>query len=433
MIPSSEWTKSSLGECFRIKHGWAFKGEFFSDSGPFVLLTPGNFREDGGLQAREEREKFYVGQFPSDFLLKRGELLIVMTDLTQNAPILGSPAIVPCDDKYLHNQRLGKVIHLDESKLRKLFLYHLLNSRNVREQIKATATGATVKHTAPERIYSVRVMLPPIHIQERIASILSAYDDLIENNLRRIAILDEMATMIYREWFVNFRFPDRERVRMVRSDVGRTPSGWTTEPLENVCVRITDGSHWSPTTVRSTHRMASSKDMRRWGLDISECRTISKEDYDSLVRNDCRPLAGDILITKDGANYLKYCFAVEKNLDVVLLSSIAMLRPQEQVLSTYLSFYLRDPAVKARLSGRVSGVAIPRIVLADFRRFKIMLPDRATLRDFHKVVDPMVKLCCHLTECNRNLRQARHLLLPKLISGEVNVENLNTEAVAQGV
>ena len=147
------WIESTLGECFRIKHGWAFKGEFFADSGPFVLLTPGNFREDGGLQERGDREKFYTGEFPHEFLLREGELLIVMTDLTQNAPILGSPAIVPCNDKYLHNQRLGKVVDLDESKLKKRFLYYLLNMHNVRGQIRATATGSTVRHTAPDRIY----------------------------------------------------------------------------------------------------------------------------------------------------------------------------------------------------------------------------------------------------------------------------------------
>ena len=102
------WKHSRLGNYFRIKHGYAFKGEFFADSGPYVLLTPGNFQADGGIKLKGEREKYYTGDFPSEFLLRRGDFLVVMTDLTQNAPILGSPAFIPEDDRFLHNQRLGK-------------------------------------------------------------------------------------------------------------------------------------------------------------------------------------------------------------------------------------------------------------------------------------------------------------------------------------
>lgn len=352
--------------------------------------------------------------------------------LAREAPI-GNVAIIPPGLKVCLGQRTV-LIRPNGQKINAQYLTYLLLGDEIQGRIQSMSNGATVHHLNMSDIRNLEIPpLPSPKVQDQIASILSAYDDLIENNARRIKILDEMASMIYREWFVNFRLPSYGKVRIVQSDVGRIPDGWTTESLENICQRITDGSHWSPTTIESTYRMASSKDMRRWGLDFSECRTISKEDYDSLVRNDCRPLAGDVLITKDGANYLKYCFAVEKDLDVVLLSSVAMLRPREQALSTYLSFYLRDPAVKSRLSGRVSGAAIPRIVLTDFRRFQIMLPDLAIVRMFHDVVCPIVKLCCRLTECNQNLRRTRDFLLPKLISGEVNVEQIEADAVAQGV
>src|SRR3990167_2838046 len=176
------WKQARLGEFFRIKHGWAFKGEFFADAGPFVLLTPGNFKADGGLHERGEIKKYYIGDFPSEFLLERGDFLVVMTDLTQNAPILGSPAILPQDGRFLHNQRLGKIVDLDESQMDKRFLYYLFNSAGVRAQLKGSATGATVKHTAPERIYAVNVDCPPLPTQRKIASLLSAYDELIENN-----------------------------------------------------------------------------------------------------------------------------------------------------------------------------------------------------------------------------------------------------------
>ena len=87
------WQQCKLGDLLQIKHGFAFKGKYFSDSGKFVLITPGNFREEGGLKLKGDKEKYYTAEFPPDFLLRRGDLLVAMTDLTQNAPILGSPAV----------------------------------------------------------------------------------------------------------------------------------------------------------------------------------------------------------------------------------------------------------------------------------------------------------------------------------------------------
>lgn len=97
-----------------------------------------------------------------------------MTDLTENAPLLGSAAFVADDNVLLHNQRLGKVLNLDKSLATNEFLYWLLNSEQVRAQIRATATGATVKHTAPDRIYAARVQFPPLPVQQAISARLSA-------------------------------------------------------------------------------------------------------------------------------------------------------------------------------------------------------------------------------------------------------------------
>ena len=299
------------------------------------------------------------------------------------------------------------------------FVSFLLQTLNLAHQNAAGAVPGVNRNA----LHLLPVRVPPRAIQDRIADILSAYDDLIENNIRRIKILEQMAEMIYREWFVNFRFPGYEKVRIVESESGPIPQGWKAGPLESVCDRVTDGSHWSPTTVESGRPMASSKDMHRWGLNLATCRMISDDDYDELVRNDCRPLAGDVLITKDGANYLKYCFAVEKDMDVVLLSSVAMIRPNPaEATSRYIEFHLSDSSVKTRLAGRVSGAAIPRIVLKDFRQFTILAPPIAVQRRFEQFVQPFVALCWRLIDKNENLRTTRDFLLPKLISGETSVK-----------
>ena len=218
-----------LANLITVKHGYAFKGEYFKNSGEQIVLTPGNFHEEGGFRLRPGKEKFYAGPIPTDYVLNQGDLIVAMTE--QGEGLLGSTAIIPESGKYLHNQRLGLIRPKEGVDLDLCFIYYLFNTEAVRQQIRATASGAKVRHTSPSRIGEVKVAIPPLETQRRIASILSAYDDLIENNTRRIAILEEMARRIYEEWFVHFRFPGHEQVKMVESELGLIPGGWKIQPL----------------------------------------------------------------------------------------------------------------------------------------------------------------------------------------------------------
>jgi type I restriction enzyme, S subunit len=208
------WPVVRMDEFFRVKHGYAFKGEHFDTDGPYVLLTPGSFNEEGGFRDQREKTKYYTGDVPDGFVLDEGDLIIAMTE--QAPGLLGSSALIPEAVRFLHNQRLGRIVDLNERRLSKKYLYYLFNLSGVRHQISATATGGKVRHTAPERIGKVTLALPPIGVQSRIADILSAYDDLIENNRRRMALLEEVAQHLYREWFVRLRFPGHEHTSGAR-------------------------------------------------------------------------------------------------------------------------------------------------------------------------------------------------------------------------
>lgn len=134
-----KWEVMKLGEAIHVKHGFAFKGENFTSEGDFILLTPGNCHETGGLKLKGEREKFYCGEFPDEYLLSEGDLVVVMTDLVNTASVLGGAFVVPESGRYLHNQRLGLVTVTDETKLSKEFLYYLLNTHSYRMQIRGSA------------------------------------------------------------------------------------------------------------------------------------------------------------------------------------------------------------------------------------------------------------------------------------------------------
>ena len=282
-------------------------------------------------------------------------------------------------------------------------------------------TGATIKYLTGEKLAKVEVDIPPLPTQKRIASILSAYDELIENSQRRIKILEAMARSLYREWFVHFRYPGHENHPRVASALGEIPLGWAAKALDDVCTRITDGSHLSPQSVEDGYPMASVKDMHDWGINVKGCRRISSVDYENLVQNDCKPLTNVLLIAKDGS-YLKHTFVVSEEQDLVILSSIAMLRPNDSIRPNYLCLALRNPVTKARMKGIVSGVAIPRIVLKDFRKFEILVPPDDVQDAWTKIVDPMLAKCRKLVGQTENLRRTRDLLLPRLLSGQIDIE-----------
>ena len=298
------------------------------------------------------------------------------------------------------------------------FLMYFLRSQIGQGLIGAQIVGTSQPKLALFRLKDIDVPAPKREIQDWIVTQLITYDNLIENNNRRIAILEDMAQSLYCEWFVKFRFPDYQDCKFEESSLGLIPEGWDIVPLEEICERVTDGAHKSPQSINDGVPMASVKDMHDFGFNISTCRHISEEDYLELVRQDSVVKQDDILVAKDGS-YLKHTFVVEKDLKVALLSSIAMLRPNEKVKTHWLAYTLKSNIVKERMKQCVSGVAIPRIILKDFRKFKIIFPPIELQEQWNEVAQGMIEQCWNLISRNNNLKKQRDMLLPKLMSGNI--------------
>lgn len=176
IIPS-DWKVMELGALIKLKNGYSFSSNYFSNKGP-IVLTPGNFNLRGGLYFNERNTKHYSGTFPKEYKFEQGDLLVVMTDLTPDCNLLGKPAFVTESD-LLHNQRIGKLI-VDEKRVSKNYLYWLLLSARYAKWMKETAVGSTVRHTSPTNIYKTIVSLPPtLEEQKAIATALSETDALI--------------------------------------------------------------------------------------------------------------------------------------------------------------------------------------------------------------------------------------------------------------
>ena len=132
----------------QVKHGFAFLGEHFANIGTHVVLTPGNFLEKGGFKEKADKAKWYNGPIPDDYVLNKGDLIVAMTEQAEG--LLGSSALIPRSGVYLHNQRLGLVQIRDQKLADQHFIYYLFNSKPVRQQIRGSASGTKIRHTAPD-------------------------------------------------------------------------------------------------------------------------------------------------------------------------------------------------------------------------------------------------------------------------------------------
>lgn len=178
------WMKKTLADLCEIKHGFAFKSEFFSRNGKHVLLTPGNFYESGGYRDRGEKQKYYSGEIPKGFILSKGDLLVAMTE--QAAGLLGSPILIPESGKFLHNQRLGLVTKKQDVAWANEFFFHVFNTKPVRQAIHDSASGVKVRHTSPAKIGEVCVTFPASLTEQR--AIVDKFTALAQETQRLVAI-----------------------------------------------------------------------------------------------------------------------------------------------------------------------------------------------------------------------------------------------------
>jgi type I restriction enzyme S subunit len=411
------WRECKLGDLLEIKHGYAFKGEHFTDSGKFVLLTPGNFKEQGGLKLKGDKEKFYSGEFPEEYLLQEGDIVIAMTDLTQNAPILGSSARIPQGDRFLHNQRLGKIANLKTEDVLPEFVFYLFNSPSVRGQIKGSASGATVRHTAPSRIYDVTTLLPPLTSQRRIAGILSAYDELIENSQRRIKILEAMARALYREWFVHFRFPGNESVPRVPSPLGDIPQGWKVKRIGDCFQTVLGGT---PSRSKPEFWKGGTIPWINSGK-VNDLRITEASEFITplaLQRSAAKLMPkGTTVLAITGATLGQVSLLEIET--AANQSVVGIVDPADHYSEwVYLTISERIEGIIKHASGGAQQHINKEIV----NDVKVVLPPHALSADFKDLVAPMFRELAVLLFQIRNLRRTRDLLLPRLLSGQIGCE-----------
>jgi type I restriction enzyme S subunit len=420
----NNWNTYKLGDLLRIKHGFAFKGEFFSDEkNDNVLLTPGNFNSYGGIKFNWDKQKFYKGEFPVDYILNEGDLIIALTDLTQSCSILGSTAIIKDKDyNYLHNQRLGLVKDINP-KVNANFLYYVFNNSTFRNHVIATKTGSTVSHTAPERIYNYEINIPEdIEEQQSIASILSAIDDKIENNLAINKTLEEMAMALYKHWFVDFGpFQDGE---FVESELGMIPKGWEVKRLDELAEIGSSKRIFYDEYVAEGIPFYRGKEVIELskGKSISSELFISEQKFNEIKAKFDIPTKGDILISSVGT--IGVSWLVDGFEEFYFKDgNLTWIKKYKTFLKgEYLHLWLNSENGKDQINGEVIGSTQKALTISSLRNFKILFPNEEVYQQIgNEFIDYYEQRQLNLIEI-KTLTQLRDTLLPQLISGAVRLK-----------
>jgi type I restriction enzyme, S subunit len=337
--------------------------------------------------------------------------------LAREAPI-GNVAIIPPGLKICLGQRTV-LIRPDRNKVNPHYLTYLLLGDEIQNRILGLSNGATVHHLNMSDIRNLEIPpVPPMTIQDRIAEALSPYDDLTENNTHRIKILEAMAQMIYREWFVKLRFPGHEKERL---NIDHLPDGWTASSvgfLAEDVRRSVDPTELDPETpyIGLEHMPRQSIALSEWGA--------AKQVQSTKLRF----YRGDILFGKIRPYFHKVGLAP---IDGVCSSDAIVIVPKkEEWLSLVLCCVSSGDFVR-QATQTSQGTKMPRANWDVLTRYPVILPKEHILRQFNDLLTPILELIQTLIFCNRNLQQTRELLLPRLISGEVSVEYPETEPAIQ--
>lgn len=402
------WRECKLGDLLEIKHGFAFLGEHFAKEGTHIVLTPGNFFDEGGFKHKVENEKWYRGPIPPDYVLSEGDLIVAMTEQAEG--LLGSAAIVPLGERYLHNQRLGLVRLRDPDAIDIGFVYRLLNSRPVRQQIRASASGTKIRHTSPLRLAEVRVRVPSLAVQRRIAGILSAYDGLIENCQRRIKLLDSMARALYREWFVYFRYPRHESAPLVSSPLGEIPPGWEGKFGDMVTVErdaVTPGDH--PNNEFQHFSIPAFDDGQSPTMVLGKAILSTKYRVDTTC----------VLLSKLNPRIPRVWLPEpEGNVPAVSSTEFLVLRPKPGFSRQFVYAKLCSEEFTRQFASLAIGTSTShqRVKLESLLALPTVVP-RELVEEFTTLVEPLLTMSEQLRSRVRVLRRTRNVLLPRLLAG----------------
>ena len=339
-------------------------------------------------------------------------LVAVLLDIAESA-ILGIEGCFP-------DSVVGFVADPDKADVR--FIKYCMDTLKL--QMQSVSHGTTQDNLSLDKLLTFDFRVPPLPVQRRIASVLSTYDELIENNQRRIQILETMARALYREWFVEFRFPDHDKIPRVASRFGDIPQGWETKPLGEVAHIFRGRSY------RSVDLAGEG------GLPFLNLKCIDRDGgfrrsglkrYTGEYRDTHIAKKGDIVVAVTDMTQERRIVAraalvptLKREFGVYSMDLVRV-EPRPPMPGEYLYAFLRYSSFGDEVKQHANGVNVLHLAPKRITEFQLVVPPIDLIRQFTGVSAPTLGQMDTLESQIENLRCTRDLLLPRLLSGQVTL------------
>lgn len=327
--------------------------------------------------------------------------------LTREAPVGEVGRFTSNDEKVFLGQRLFHY-RPDPNKLDWNFLAYALQSPQIQGKFKGMGFGATVDHVRVGDAERLPIPFPPLNVQKRIGDTLSAYDDLIENNRRRIQLLEQAARLLFKEWFVHLRFPGQEHTQIIDG----VPEGWEKKVLGDVCFEVRETV--SPSALEANTPYIGLEHMPRRSITLCEWGQAEQ-----VTSSKHRFREGEILFGKIRPYFHKVGIALT---DGVASSDAIIIRPlNSHLLPLVLMTTSSDGFVAVTAQQMKEGSKMPRADWKQMQQYPVPLPPDGLLRAFNDFIEPILNQLKTFAFANKRLGAGRDLLLPKLMNGEIAV------------
>ncbi|MGH8609295.1 MAG: restriction endonuclease subunit S [Gammaproteobacteria bacterium] len=365
--------------------------------GPYPFIQTGDVKH-AGLYITDYQQTYSEAGLEQSRLWPAGTLCITIAANIADTAILGFEACFP-------DSVIGFIPN--EKKADARFVKYLFDV-TIQRRVQQFTQGAAQDNLSQEKLLSIELSVPNVNEQARIADILSAYDDLIGNNCRRIALLEEAARQIYHEWFVRLRFPGHEHTRIANG----VPEGWDAKTLGDLCEEVRETV--KPDAIEPDTPYIGLEHMPRRSISLSEWGTAEQ-----VTSSKHRFREGEILFGKIRPYFHKVGVAF---VDGAASSDAIVIRPFEPTLRGFVLMTVSsDPFVAVAAQTMKEGSKMPRADWKQMEAYPMPLPSVGLLNSFERAIQAIVKQLSTLTFAGHKLRAARDLLLPRLMSGEITV------------
>ncbi len=419
---AAPWPLIKLGDVAEATPGFAFESELFTDGADDIPLVKGENVGQGRI-LWEISKRWRASDWArfERYHLQAGDVVVAMDRPWVPAGLKWAPIRVG-DPQALLVQRVAR-IRSSGNRLVQEYLPTVIGSPSFDAYIRPITTGANVPHISARQILDFAFALPPVHVQRQIAEVLCNYDRLIETNLRRIQILEQIARTTYREWFVRLRFPGHEAAEETSSSLGSIPNGWYAVPLGKIAV-VNRSQITARTAPPEVHYIdISSVSPGR----IDAVTTYAFVDAPSRARRIV--VHGDVIWSCVRPNRRSHALVMNPRPNTIASTGFAVLSARA-VPYTFLYLATTTDEFVAYLTNHATGAAYPAVTAAMFEQAEIVVPPTPLLEQFAAVTIPMAEQADVLQRQAANLRATRDLLLPRLMSGQLTLPEAEEAAPA---